>query len=287
MNCPYCDEATHPLAKFCSKCGLPLKEDTTVMGAYATDDTGPSPMVVGGGALAIVAIALTLGWMGSRKNESRPPTETVRRDSMGGYPAPAPPAGLSLPSYGGGMSSGLVNSRPAGPSATYNPSVRWAWTPAPQPQTPPSMNWTPEVAPPPVMLASINPIIFRKPTVVEPPKATAPAIPPLPPDVYVPAPIQPTGGFDASLGTPPPTNLLNDPNNLPPGYIVAPNGQIGSLNSSGVFEPATDLAPSINTGNERSMWVWDPVNERWAIQGEAGNRGGRRVGGRSALGQPR
>lgn len=285
MNCPYCDEATHPLAKFCSKCGLPLKEDTTVMGAYATDDTGPSPMVVGGGAVAIVAVALLIGWMGSRKNEARP-TETVRREAAGSYPAPAAPSGLAMARFGSGMSPGLANVRPSGPSATYNAPVRWAWTPSPQPPRP-VVNWTPEVAPPPVMLASVSPILFRQPTIVEPPKATAPAIPALPPDVYVPAPIQPTVGYDASFGTPPPANLLSDPNPLPPGYIVAPNGQVGSLNADGVFEPATDLAPSVSTGDERSMWVWDPVNERWAVESSRSTRGGRRVGGRAALGQPR
>lgn len=271
MNCPYCDESTHPLAKFCSKCGLPLKEDATVMGAYATDDTGPSPWVVGGGAVAIVAIALTLGWLGSRKNDARP-TETVRRDSIGGFPAPPAPAATSLPGYTG-FSAAAAPARRTGPSATYNPSVRYAWTPPPRPQTPPRVNWRPEPVPPPIMLASINPIIYRRPAVVEPPRLESPAVPPLPPDVAA-AAMQaglPTGGQPTGFDGP----------QVPAGfnYVVAPNGEVGVLNGNGVFESLRDRQPLSGSDSDQAFWVWDPVHERWAVQTDRKRSRARRVGG--------
>src|SRR5437016_4717121 len=86
MNCPYCDENIHPASKFCPKCGLPLKEDSTVMGnsgAYVSDDAGWNPWVVGGGAVGIVMIALAIGFMSAHKDNV--PAETVHREPAGSF----------------------------------------------------------------------------------------------------------------------------------------------------------------------------------------------------------
>src|SRR4051794_10002305 len=119
MNCPYCDENVHLMAKFCPKCGLPLKEDATVMGAYATDDTGPSMYVIGGGIAGILAITLLVGWLTSRGGDK--PVEQVQRQNLTN-PALMSPAGNpgiipgSMPSNPG-FSYGSSTNR----SADYNP----------------------------------------------------------------------------------------------------------------------------------------------------------------------
>ena len=183
MNCPYCDEKIHPTSKFCPKCGLPLKEDSTVMGgAYVTDDAGWNPWLVGAGAVGIVVVALGIGWASAHRDNV--PVETVQRQATPGY---------SMPSVGGGMAFGQfqargfqstqATSRPVGPAFTPNIPVQWAWRPPPgarvQPRFTPS---PPDPTPPPPPLIAVSRILDYHPPSVSAPRPVRPEIPALPPD---------------------------------------------------------------------------------------------------------
>ncbi len=149
MKCPFCSESIHPTAKFCPKCGLPLKDDTTVMGgAYVADGGRQSHAMLIGGAALLVLISLFIGWLSGRASQE---TATV--------PQPTPrvaatnssiafnPAGLPL-NGGAQFASANGYAPPTPPSVNWNPSVRWAWTPSgpppvyvpqPEPMAPPTM----------------------------------------------------------------------------------------------------------------------------------------------------
>ncbi|HTE16905.1 MAG TPA: zinc ribbon domain-containing protein, partial [Armatimonadota bacterium] len=162
MNCPYCDETVHAMAKFCPKCGLPLKDDATIMGGPVVDQPGPNRWFIVAGVGGVVALALSLGFMSAR-GSSRP-TQTTRREPVGRYFAP------SSTTMGGAYAQprsltpiprGAAPMAPSPrPSLGYGGGTRWAYTPrAPQPrsfvpqapQAPP-----PDPAPPQVPLAQID-----------------------------------------------------------------------------------------------------------------------------------
>ena len=96
MNCPYCDESISLAAKFCPKCGLPLKEDATLMGAHFGDDASPNRWLIGAGAAAIVAVALSIGWISTHGQDGT----VTRRQSVGvsGFPQPGSVSAYTAPS---------------------------------------------------------------------------------------------------------------------------------------------------------------------------------------------
>jgi len=238
------------MAKFCPKCGLPLKEDTTLMGAnqgsYVVDDSGPSPWVIIGGALGVVVVALSIGWM---TGQGQHKADTVVRQPIN--PTPMRTGGFfnnglaTAPSYGWGSTG------PTSSAVNYNPSVRWVYTP-PRQSSPPSLPRVlppvgprPEDMPPPnmgVMQAMINPP--RRPPVVTAVLPIEPVAPPVAVMAYAPAAFVSPGGRDMVI-----------------------DGSTGPLTS--VQAPGQDVLPEA-AGREdpRSDWVYDPVQERWALRGE-------------------
>jgi hypothetical protein len=233
------------MAKFCPKCGLPLKEDTTLMGSnngsYVVDDSGPSPWVLAGGALGIVIVALSIGWI---TGQGQHKTDTVVRQPI--TPPSMPNTGLlnAAPSFNWGSSA------PVQASANYNPNVRWVYVPPSRPAQPvlpqvaPNPGPRPEDMPPPnmgVMLA-----------ISQPPRQA--------PVVTAVLPVEPVA---------------------PPVAVMA---AVPGFGYSGSGMPVVDTSPSLLTavqapepdaipaaaGREdpRSDWVYDPVQERWAIRTE-------------------
>jgi hypothetical protein len=237
MNCPYCDETVHLMSKFCPKCGLPLKEDATVMGAYASDDTGPSMYVVGGGAAAVLIIALLIGWLSSRQGNK--PVEQVQRQQLSNpafsMPAVNPAFGAAPvnPAYGLSMPG---NSK----SADYTPQVKWAHTPtaAPEPVRQPQF-----VAPeprgpeaPPHLIAQQQAAAPKPAPRVEIARATEPALP-------------------AAPSVPPPMNLL-------PGQVMPEQPAI-------MLPEADDglprLTPEARQLERDGVITYDPVQERYVL----------------------
>jgi hypothetical protein len=144
MNCPYCNAGVHAMAKYCPKCGLPLKDDATVMasgGAYVTDDTGgPAMWAVLGGAGLLMALVIAIGFIGNRKSEPErraqtPPANPAFNPASNFGMRPINPAFPVNP-------AGVAPRTDASRSADYNPQVRWAYRPpavlpAPQPMAVP------------------------------------------------------------------------------------------------------------------------------------------------------
>lgn len=231
MNCPYCDETINALAKFCPKCGLPLKDDATVMGAYVSDD-GPNWTLIGGGAAAIAAIALAIGFLTSGNSKAPQPAQqvTVARP---GQAAAAPVFGAPMPNYGLTPNMGLQSMNTNAASSMTNTKARWAYTP---PATPPVQpNWQPPmVVEAPRHLVLTSPVTAHRPPVVQIAKSNEPAIPVAPPSELT------------LLTEPAPTYIEQTPE-------AALNTEIARREASGV-------------------WVYDPVQERWALRPEARRR---------------
>jgi hypothetical protein len=239
MNCPFCDESIHPTSKFCPKCGLPLKEDATVMGAYVSDDSGMNPWVIGAGALGIVGIALGIGWFTGRKNE---PVQTVRREPVGSYTAPArnyTPSYASFGNGGGAINSyaSFAQSRASVQPFVPNVPVKWAWEPPKTPAQP--VNQAPVPAaiadpePPRVPLVHIVRRENQQRPEVKVVQAEIPQIPSFP------MPALPAAR---------------------PSFGVEPTAQV-ETSQAGAFN---GFAVAAHNFNETQPWVWDPVHERWA-----------------------
>jgi len=142
MKCPYCNDSIHPTAKFCPKCGLPIKDDATVMGgAHAADGAGPNLWIIGGGAAGIVAVALAIGMLSGQRGRNN---EVVRQEPVRAAFVPSPSHSTSPLTSGSGMSfsstPGLAASGGYSPSTGFsstttqpagssNGQVRWAWQP--------------------------------------------------------------------------------------------------------------------------------------------------------------
>lgn len=232
MNCPYCDEVINAMAKFCPKCGLPLKEDSTVMGTYVSDGDGPNWSILGMGAGAILIIALAIGFF-SRGNQ---PTETTRRESVpqpnisGGFRSSAP-AYNTVPNVGYQRSSApsMTTARP-----------RWAYTPPPAPVNGAGY-YLPPQGPEAPRVNILAPVIYRKPSVVQVAKSNAPEVPAMTPGEM--AMLSQMYGNTTDLGE--------------AGYDQTPdaalNAQISRIESDG-------------------LWVYDPVQERWAMRPDAKRR---------------
>jgi hypothetical protein len=183
MNCPYCDESIHPQAKFCAKCGLPLKEDTTVHGVSAGDDTGPNKLVIGALLGGIAIIGLLIAVLGNQR-----PTETQARQ-------PEPPRNFAAP----GMGSGVAGARPTipafsntaqaarpayqAPRADANSSSQTRYVYTPPPRIPAATYTAPEPTAPPVPLLAITTADAPKAPKVTVVRGTGPAIPRLPDSV--------------------------------------------------------------------------------------------------------
>lgn len=216
MNCPYCDESIHPQAKFCAKCGLPLKEDTTVHGVSAGDDTGPSKLVIGALLGGIAIIGLLIVALGNQR-----PSETQVRQ-------PAPPRNFAAP----GMGSGIAGASPAIPAfsntaqaprpvyqtpradANTSSQTRYVYTP---PARLPAAAYTmPEPTAPPVPLHAITTADAPRAPRVSVVRGAAPAIPRLPDSVAMaaiptmPEWVEPTND-DTELVNPNPGVYVWDP----------------------------------------------------------------------------
>ena len=174
MNCPFCSEAIHGMAKFCPKCGLPLKDDATLMGAPAIAGDGvegiPRKVLIGGAA-AVLTVALTIGWISASAGGKKP--ETVR------VTLPTNPPG----SYGSSMigmprNVGAPSWQPAFASYPSSTPLRPALPPAlpsAGPFAAPVMV-APE-PPPPVHVLAMNP---NRPRARESVSAPVPTKTPLP-----------------------------------------------------------------------------------------------------------
>jgi len=244
MNCPYCDETINALAKFCPKCGLPLKDDATVMGAYVSDD-GPNWMLIGGGAAAIVAIAMSIGFLSSQSGKAAPAQQvTVGRP---GQPAAAPVFAVPVASFGmtPSMSQPAMNVNAA--NSMTNTKPRWAYVPPPTPAVQPKWQ-APMVVEAPRTMVLTSPTVFRRPPVVQIAKSNEPALPAVPPSEFM---------------------LLTAP--AQPAYIES--------------TPEAALNSEISRREATGVWVYDPVQERWALRPEAKRRSNgtvRRPGGPAA-----
>jgi hypothetical protein len=227
MNCPFCDESIHPGSRFCPKCGLPLKEDSTVMGAYVTDDAGFNPWAIGAGALGIVVVALVIGWATGRKEP-----ETVRREPVGSYSAPARPSYAQFGNGGGLLQAPSYTRAATLPAFTPNIPVKWAWTPPPAGQraaVPEALIPAPEPQAPPVPLLEIHRAETRQPVYVRVVQPVTPEIPVYPTPQYFPS--------------------------LPMADAGAAPVQGGEAGVPHFFD-------------ESSPYVWDPIHERWALRSD-------------------
>jgi hypothetical protein len=231
MNCPYCDETIHPQAKFCAKCGLPLKEDTTVQGVSATDDAGPSKYVIGALLGGIGLIAILIVWLGGQK-----PSDTQQARQ------PAPPVNFQTPGMGNGMAGtrpstpAFANAQPAratfaAPRADANTTSATHYVYTPPARLPVAVGPAPDVTPPPVPLLAMTTGDVPRPGRVTVVRSQAPAIPSLPDSV-------------ASAAIP-----------------AMPD----------VVEPAAEDEEGRVNPNPR-LYVWDPVQERWARRPDAPRR---------------
>ena len=232
MNCPYCDETIHPQAKFCAKCGLPLKEDTTVHGVSAGDDAGPSKYVIGALLGGIAIIGLLIFVLGNQK-----PAEQQVRQQTAPPRMPAPP----------GMGSGVAGTMPSQPAfnntqaaarpalqaprgdANTGSQTRYAYTP-PTRMTMPAASLAPDTVAPPVPLLVM--------TTADPPRA---------PRVTI------------DRGTTPPVPAL--PDSVAMAAIPTMPDEL---------EPTVEDGERVNP-NPR-LYVWDPVHERWARRQDAPRR---------------
>ena len=234
MNCPYCDANVHLMSKFCPKCGLPLKDDITIQGgAYATDDTGPSLYVIGGGAAAVLAIALIIGWVSSRGDQKAPLSQVQRQQITNPLAvpnfAPAVPGGNAL-----AVNRGF--SAPSTSSANYSPQVKWAYTPSRvQPLMPRIPFITPEPETPKHNLVQEMARAPKERPTVTVARATTPEIPAAP---AVPAPI-----------------------NLQPGQTLPE--YIETIDETS--QPLPALTPEARELEQRGVIVYDPVQERYVI----------------------
>lgn len=230
MNCPYCDETISALAKFCPKCGLPLKDDATVMGAYVSDD-GPNWMLIGGGAAAVVAIAASIGFLSSQSGK----TQTVRQEvGRPGQPAAAPVFGAPVAAYGLTPNTGFAPLNVNAANSMTNTKPRWAYTPPPTPVAQPVWQ-VPMVVQAPQHVALMAPQVWRRPPVVQIARSTTPAVPAIPPSEI---------------------NLMMTPS--APAYVES--------------TPAAALNSEIARREATGVWVYDPVQERWARRPEVRRR---------------
>lgn len=245
MNCPYCDESVHLMSKFCPKCGLPLKDDATVMGAYASDDTGPSLYVIAGGAAAVLAVAVGIGWLSSRGDQKQP-IQQVQRQQMSNPLAVPGPAAMPGSGFSSGFSYGTT--APSAPSANYSPQVKWAYTPPPvsQPAQPQPV-FVPEPRGPEAPTHNLVQEMRqapKRPPVVMVARATAPEIPS---SAAVPAP--PTLG---------PGQVLIEPTSV---VVETPT-----------VDPIPRLTPEGQELERAGIITWDPVQERYVIVPGRGRR---------------
>lgn len=237
MNCPYCDETVHLMSKFCPKCGLPLKEEATVMGAYASDDTGPSLYVVGGGAAAILAIALLIGWISSRGDGK--PVQEVKRQQLGNPAFSVPAANPAFGSLPMNPAFGTAGSRGSSKSADYSPQVRWAHKPSPTPPPARPRVVVPEPEgpeAPPHLIVQHAAVAPKRPARVA---LARPSEPPIPPAPSVPPPLNLSPGQALPEGA---SILLPEtPDGLP---RLTPEGR--QLEADGII-------------------AYDPVQERYVL----------------------
>ncbi len=247
MKCPFCTESIHPNAKFCPKCGLPLKDDATVMGgAYVSDDSSMSPAMIAAGAGGLVVVALLIGWLTGQTGKK--PQDQVRREplrtspavGMSGLRTPGLPSVGGYPSY---ASMPMMQTFRGGPAADYRPNVRWAWNP---PALPPVtgnpatvQDW--EYAPmAPTTMGTLNGMIQRE-NRQRPPQLLAAA----PTVVATPAIPDWLAGAAQNVAWVDPT--------------AAANAAVRSDVEGGPF------AREAPVEDPRSAYVYDPVQEQWVV----------------------
>jgi hypothetical protein len=239
MNCPYCNAGVHAMAKYCPKCGLPLKDDATVMqsggGAYVTDDTGgPGMWVILGAAGLLMAIVLVVGFLGNRPSE--PPRQAQNRPAN---PAFNPASNFGMRPTNPAFANPAGSAPGASRSADYSPNVRWAYRPPANVAAPTAA--APLQAPerteaPPVNLVEESARQTRsRPPTVQVARATEPALP----------------QFEAA-----------------PTYITLGPGESLPEPAAAVAPPPAPLSPQaaeIRRLEEEGVITYDPVQERYVI----------------------
>ncbi len=230
MNCPYCDESISLAAKFCPKCGLPLKEDATLMGAAFGSGEGPNRWLIGAGAAAIVAVALSIGWISTHGGQSS--STVTRREAVGAAGFPQPGAVAPYPARSTfTMAYAAPVSRPSGFSVPSAFNVGTSFTPA---RTLPAASaWT---APAPLRIA--------RPAAAMP--AEAPVAPPV--DITV------------------DRNRWREPSQVTTHVIIKP--EVAAAPQP-VYQEVTPgqgpaLKPVVVRGDDTDQWVYDPVQDAWA-----------------------
>ena len=224
MNCPYCDESISLAAKFCPKCGLPLKEDATLMGAHFGDDASPNRWLIGAGAAAIVAVALSIGWISTHGQDGT----STRRQSVSGFPQPGSVSAYTAPS-GFGMpasTSGFHVSR-----GTATPVYNVASAVLPDSETKPA-GWKP--------LPPLATVVRR----AEDMPSTAPDAPRV--DITV------------------DRNRRREPSTVTTHVVVQPEAPAVPVPAPYTPPSPMVLPPQVVRGADNAQWVYDPVQDTWA-----------------------
>jgi len=260
MNCPYCDESISLAAKFCPKCGLPLKEDATLMGAHFGDDASPNRWLIGAGAAAIVAVALSIGWISTHGQDGT----VTRRQSVGvsGFPQPGSVSAYTAPSgFGTPVSaSGFNMSRGA-----TTPVFNVATANLPDSETKPA-GWKP--------LPPLATVVRRADEM----PSTAPEAPRV--DITV------------------DRNRRRTPTTVTTHVVQQPEAPAVPVPAPYTPPAPVVLPPQVVRGADNGQWVYDPVQDTWArvpsrrgsVSGSsvtmaypAGTRGLPRAGGRDQV----
>lgn len=254
MTCPYCNQQAYDGAKFCAGCGLPLRDDSNSFAGISLEDGGARNWLIAGGVacVALLIAGITM-FRPARDDRARP----TARGPQGGYVIPPPvPTGMGL---------NTTTSASAARSATYNPSVQWAFNPV-RPPALPAVDLSQLTAPaaPPVLLAVSMPLMHR-PAYVASVSRAAPELPTLPDDVQAAADMAEERRA-ALLGWT--INSTGDQAGVPLGDL---NGY--NVSATGLI---TQESPGAAAGADpNGRWVWDPVHERWAYRAERLGSGGR------------
>lgn len=212
MKCPYCEEQVGAQVKYCPKCGLPVGDEVTVMGTGVLGDRDVSPWVWAAGALAVLLVAIGIGWATRGGEQAARPGSRELRQTVPVYPAAASSPG----------------SQPAiSPSTWGTPASAWSGgsiVAPPITAAVPLYNSTPSASPP--IPASPSAKKVKKPRPVQ----QAPATPLF--SVMRAQEVAPRVAQGFSGIPPAPPKIRQHP--LPYWYYSQPQGDFGAPNSGGM-----------------------------------------------------
>jgi hypothetical protein len=277
MKCPFCSDSIHPNAKYCPKCGLPIKDEPTVMGAaFVPDEAGPNPWMLASGGLAALALIFGIGWassqIGRSPNQTAATTRTIaayRTPATGTNTLTATPVGgatgASTGAWGASNRPGSYVASPAPAPAPVTPppsTAQWAFTSPTRTANAgffPGFVW-PDPLPPAVPLLEIGKAGRNRESTVT---VVTPQVPEVPEDA----------GAQMAYAS---------PSNTEGGRILQ------GASMPGVFANGTPLygqptsatqsaTPTAAVPESRRSWVWDPVHEAWARNSDYNGNRQRRV----------